>query len=113
MGRYWSRRIESMLGACLRDRDALPPLQSVDVRFQEFMADDVAMVKQIYDVAGLTLTDEARRAMDAFMGAHPRGRHGRVEYHLEDFGLSPTERRAALAGYVERFAVEEESPGSG
>jgi hypothetical protein len=106
IGRYWADRIEEKLGACVRDRDALPAGQSIDVRFHEFMADDVAMVERIYDLAGQPMTADARSAMNAFMAEHPRGRHGGVVYDLADFGLDADERYRALAFYIDRFGVE-------
>jgi hypothetical protein len=78
------------------------------VRFSEFLADDVAMVARIYELAGQPMTTEARSAMEAFMAEHPRGRHGRIQYDLADFGLEAAERRAALSFYSERFGVEQE-----
>ena len=113
MGSYWGERIELMLGACLRDREVLPADRSIDVRFHEFMRDDVAMVKRIYEVADQPFTPAVEQAMDAFMLTHPRGRLGRIRYDLADFGLSRDERRAALSDYVTRFDVEEEAPGAG
>jgi hypothetical protein len=109
IGRYWADRIEDMLRACVEERDLLPADRSVDVPFHEFMADDVAMVERIYDVAGQAMTPEARASMDAFMADHPRGRHGGVIYDLADFGLDRAERRRALRFYVEHFEVDEES----
>jgi hypothetical protein len=108
IGRYWADRIEDMLHACVDERDVLPADRSLDVRFDEFMAGDVAMVERIYHVAGQAMTPEARAAMDAFMAEHPRGRHGGVIYDLADFGLDREERRRALRFYVERFGVAEE-----
>ena len=108
IGRYWADRVEDMLHACVDERDVLPADQSIDVRFDEFMADDVAMVERIYRVAGQAMTPEARAAMDSFMADHPRGRHGGLIYDLADFGLDREERRRALRFYVERFAVREE-----
>lgn len=108
-GRYWSDRLERMLGSCVRDRDLLPRAQSVDVRFGEFMADDIAMVRRIYELAAQPFTAATEAAMTAFMDEHPRGRHGRVAYDLGDFGLDRDERRAALRFYTERFKVEEEA----
>ena len=105
IGRYWSARVEEMLYACVRDRELLPADRSIDVPFDEFMADDVAMVERIYSVAGQPMTDTSRKAMDDFMADHPRGRHGTVVYDLGDFGLDPEERRQALAGYAARFGV--------
>ena len=108
IGRYWADRIEDMLHACVDERDVLPAERSLDVRFHEFMADDVAMVERIYRVAGQAVTPEARASMDSFMAEHPRGRHGGVIYDLADFDLDREERRRALRFYVERFDVEEE-----
>jgi hypothetical protein len=109
VGAYWATRIEEMLWACVRDRDVLPVDRSLDVRFHEFMADDMATVERIYELAGQPMTDAARVAMAQFMIDHPRGRHGAVEYDLTQFGLDPGERRAALRFYSDRFAVELES----
>jgi Sulfotransferase family len=108
VGRYWSARIEDMLRACVRDRDVLPVAQSLDVRFDEFMAHDVAMVGRIYDLAGQPFTPAVRAAMDAFMAEHPRGRHGSVLYDPGQLGIDPDERRRALAFYSDRFGVRAE-----
>ncbi len=108
IGRYWADRIEDMLHACVDERDVLPADHSIDVRFPEFMADDVAMVERIYRVAGQAMTPDVRVSMDSFMAEHPRGRHGGVIYELADFGLDREERRRALRFYVERFDVEAE-----
>jgi len=109
IGAYWSARIEEMLRACVRDREGLPADRSTDVRFHEFMADDVGTVERIYELADQPMTDDARTAMAQFMVDHPRGRHGAVEYDLTQFGVDPAERRAALRFYSDRFGVELES----
>ncbi len=106
LGGYWARRIEQMLRACVKDREQLPQEHSLDVRFHEFMADDLATVEAIYRLAGNPLTEEARTAMVDFMALHPRGKYGRVLYDLADFGIDPAERRQALDFYVQRFNVE-------
>ena len=108
IGRYWADRIEDMLHACVDEREVLPADRSLDVRFHEFMTDDVAMVERIYDLADQPMTTTARAAMDAFMAEHPRGRHGGVTYVLADFGLDREERRSALRFYLERFEIPEE-----
>jgi Sulfotransferase family len=106
IGRYWSDRIQQMLEAGMRDRDQLPADRSLDVRFDEFMADDLGTVERIYEVADQPFGPEVRAAMEQFVRDHPRGRHGGVRYDLAgDFGIDPAERRAALQGYVDRFGV--------
>jgi hypothetical protein len=86
----------------------LPADQTIDVRFDEFMDDDIGMVKRIYQLAGQPMTDEAEAAMTAFMAEHPRGRHGGVIYDLDQFGLDRTQLRYSMDFYVERFGVSEE-----
>ena len=105
---YWADRLETMLRTCVETREALPADRSIDVRFHEFMADDVAMVERVYGVAGQPFTPDVRAAMDAFMASHERGRHGGVRYRFDDLGIDPAERAQALRFYVDRFAVEVE-----
>ena len=109
MGAYWADRLERMLRRCAEERDALPADRTIDVRFDEFMADDLAMVSCVYDLAGQRLDQRAKAAMASFIRAHPRGLHGAVTYDLGDFGLDAGERTRALAFYTERFGVTSES----
>jgi hypothetical protein len=109
IGQYWADRLERMLSRCATERDVLPAGQTIDVHFDEFMADDLAMVGRVYELAGQPLDERARASMAAFMAEHPRGRFGGVEYDLAEFGLDPAERRRALAFYTERFGVAAES----
>jgi Sulfotransferase family len=79
---YWTDRIRQLLEASVRDRGLLPAQRTVGVPFHEFMADDLATVEQIYEVAGLAMTDAARVEMAAYVRDHPRGREGQVVYDL-------------------------------
>jgi hypothetical protein len=108
-GTYWADRLERMLRSCVADHDVLPASRTIDVHFDEFMADDLAMVERVYDLAGQPFDDTARGAMVAFMAAHQRGRHGAVEYDLGPLGLDPVERRGALRFYSDRFEITHES----
>ncbi len=106
IGQWWAQLIADMLQSCTDDRDLVPPEQSIDVLFHEFMADDVAMVERIYKLADQPFTQDIRAAMDSYMDDHPRGKHGRVIYDLADFGMTAEERRQALSFYTDRFAIE-------
>jgi hypothetical protein len=105
IGRYWSDRIQDMLSACVRDREVLAPDHSMDLRFNDFMADQWGTVESIYALADQPLPDESRAAITAYLDDHGRGRHGRVRYDLASFGIDPAEREAGLADYRERFGV--------
>jgi hypothetical protein len=106
---YWTARIEHLLHACVRDRESLPPGQSIDVPFHEFMADDLAMVEKIYAVADMPMTAVARAQFAQFLADHPRGKEGRMVYDLPgDFGVDLAALRARFAFYFERFPVRAE-----
>jgi hypothetical protein len=105
---YWSARIEQMLHRCVDDRALLPPDRSIDITFDQFMADDVATVERIYALADEPMTADVHHAMEAFMQTHPRGLHGTVAYDPAALGLDLAERRHALGFYSERFAVTSE-----
>jgi hypothetical protein len=99
----WIDRLELMLNALVRDRDVLPAQRSVDVRFDDFMADEIAVAAAIYDLAGETLTDEAHAAIADYLAGHQRGRLGRIATSAEMFGLDADDVAARFAPYVERF----------
>jgi Sulfotransferase family len=109
IGHYWADRLETMLGRCADQRDVLPAARTIDVHFDEFMRDDMAMVARVYELAGQALDSAARRAMQGFMAEHPRGKFGTIEYDLRQFGLDPDERREALRFYTDCFGVALES----
>ncbi len=109
MGDYWSDRLERMLRRCTEERDVLPADQTIDVHFDEFMADDMAMVARVYGLAGQPLDQAARAAMSGFMAEHPRGKFGAIEYDLTEFDLDPVELRKTFSFYSGRFGVTTES----
>ena len=110
IGHYWADRVETMLRGGMRDHHLLPADRSIDVRFDEFMADDLAMVERIYAVADQPFTPATRAAMEAFRVDHPRGVHGGVVYDLEgDFGLDPSALRERLRDYTDQYGVTVES----
>lgn len=101
---YWIDRVEGLLRACVRDRDVWPEAQSIDVPFEAFMADDMAVVREVRAKAGLPNTEQANREVRAFIDSHPRGKHGQIIYHLErDFGVSPAELRRRFDFYFEAY----------
>jgi hypothetical protein len=69
------------------------------------MADMKGTVRRVFDCAGHPYTEETEREFDRFLEANPKGKHGLVDYRLEDLGIDPEERRQALEFYRERFGV--------
>jgi len=109
IGRYWSARAEDLFRACARDRHLLPDGQTIDVRFDDFMADDLSMVERIYALADQPFGPASRHAMTDFMTAHQRGRHGTVVYQPDVLAIDSAERRRALAFYSDRFGLTAEA----
>ncbi|WP_083410269.1 sulfotransferase family protein [Mycolicibacterium rutilum] len=99
----WVDRLELMLAALIRDREVIPPQRSLDVRFDDFMADEIGTAAAIYELAGETLESQARDAIAEYLAGHQRGRLGRVATSAEMFGLDPHDLQARFAPYAERF----------
>ncbi|WP_231123022.1 sulfotransferase family protein [Mycobacterium asiaticum] len=100
---YWIDRLEQMLNALVRDRDTIGPDRSIDVRFDDFMADELGVAERVYALAGEPFTEAARGAVTDYLAGHRRGRLGSVETSFEMFGLNEADLRDRFAPYVERF----------
>jgi Sulfotransferase family len=99
----WIDRLDQMLTALIRDRDAIGPDRSIDIRFDDFMADEIGVAERVYALAGEPFTDEVGKAIADYLAGHRRGRLGNVETSYEMFGLDEGSLRSRFAPYVERF----------
>jgi hypothetical protein len=99
----WIDRLELMLNALVRDRDAVAPERSLDVTFDDFMTDELGVAEQVYGLVGEPVTDDARAALADYLAGHQRGRLGKVVTCCEMFGLDEDELRKRFAPYVSRF----------
>jgi hypothetical protein len=99
----WIDRLEQMLNALVRDRDTIGPDRSIDIRFDDFMADETGVAEKVYALAGEPFTEPARGAVAGYLSGHRRGRLGSVETSDEMFGLREGDLRSRFAPYVERF----------
>lgn len=100
---YWIDRLEQMLNALVRDRDTIGPDRAIDIRFDDFMADELGVAQRVYALAGEPFTEAARAAVTGYLDGHQRGRLGTVATSYEMFGLAEDDLRARFAPYVERF----------
>lgn len=72
----------------LSQRDKLPPELFVDCSQREFVDQPLAVVKKVYAAFGLALGEQSHAAMQAHIDANPKGKHGRHEYNLAEYGLT-------------------------
>jgi hypothetical protein len=103
LGRSWADRVEDLLTGCMRDRDLMGDEHTLDVRFDEFMADETGTVRAIYERAGQPFDRRAEDAVHRYLAGHARGRLGRIDYRADEVGLDVDELRQRFAPYVARF----------
>lgn len=96
---YYARSLERGLAV----RDALGPGRFLDVDYRRLVAEPLAVARQIYAHFALPLPASVEAALERHVRENPQGRHGRHEYALADYGLSPGRVRERLAAYIERF----------
>ena len=107
MGDYWADRLERMLRRCAEERDVLPADRTIDVHFDEFMADDLAMVARVYDLAGQPLDDAPWTPWPRSWRSTPGVATGPLPTICPSSAWTG-ERRRALSFYTERFGVTTE-----
>jgi hypothetical protein len=99
----WVNRLEKLLGECVRQRDTIPAERSVDIRFDDFMADELGTAERLFALAGEPFDESVRNSITAYLDGHRRGRLGRVATSAQMFGLDEDDLRARFAGYSQRF----------
>ncbi|OBF31374.1 hypothetical protein A5719_30740 [Mycolicibacterium peregrinum] len=106
---YWTDRVETLLRACVRDRDLIPANQSLDIAFHDLNGKELTILEKLYGHNGTDMTGEAKAAFGAYLAGNPRGKHGRMRYELErHFSRSPEDIRSRFDFYFERFDVRKE-----
>jgi hypothetical protein len=99
----WARALDTFLAV----RDRAPAAQFLDVNFESIERDPLGTVERVYDFLGWPLTNDARAAMQQFLAANPKNKHGVHSYTLEQFGLSRAAETARFRKYCERFRIPE------
>jgi hypothetical protein len=97
----WARALEKFLAV----RDRAPPSQFLDVSFESIESDPLGTAERVYDFLGWPLTVEARTAMQSFLAANPKNKHGAHRYTLEQFGLDRDALLLRFRNYCERFRI--------
>ena len=93
----------------LRKAGQLPADQMIDSHFADLMTDPVAAIRKIYDAAGLDWPEGHADRIDGYLRDKPKGKHGKHEYTLEEYGLEAATIDAVYADYVEHYGIERES----
>ena len=101
-GHTWSTRMARGLANTMAVRKQHPQA-FFDVNFIDTVRGPFEVIGNLYRFAGLRLTAEAERAMQAWMERNPRESRGNHEYESEHFGLADDQIRRDFAFYRERY----------
>ena len=103
---YWTDRIDRLLTAAVRDVDKIPPNQRIDVHFNDFMANDADMVKQVCDFSSHVLSKKAEEQINKRVVERSRDGQDSVVYDVRaDFDRTPEQIRERFMPYLEKFNV--------
>jgi hypothetical protein len=76
-----------------------------DVQYADTVSDPIGTVRGIYRHFGEPLTPEAEAAMNGYLADNPKGKHGKHEYVLEEYGLTRQGVHERFSEYIERFEI--------
>ncbi|MCE2462050.1 MAG: sulfotransferase [Pseudomonadales bacterium] len=79
--------------------------QIVDVLFDDFARNQMAVVDSIYARFGWELRAEDRARMESFLRDEPQGKHGVHEYSLAQIGVTPAEIEREYGNYLDFLAT--------
>lgn len=86
-------------------RKANPQVKVLDLRFRDLVADPVAVVRQVYDHAGIAFTPATQQAVSDWWAANPSDKHGQHKYELADYGLTREQVECVYSDYIEIYGA--------
>lgn len=98
----WAVGLERM--EAFRQRSDVPR-SIIDAYYRDFIADPLAVVRQVYGAFNIELSAPTQQAMEQFMAGNKQGKHGKHEYAASDYGLEPHKLHSRFAGYIARYAI--------
>lgn len=76
-----------------------------DIQYAQVMKDPLGTVRGIYDRFGDEYTPDASAAMQAYMAENQKGKHGKHEYDLAEYGLTAEGVRERFKDYIENYDI--------
>jgi Sulfotransferase family len=84
-------------------RESYPPEKVLDVRFEEVISDEAALLRRIYAWLDMPFTEASESNLEAWLEMDARRGHVRSTATPEDYGLTEQIIRDRLAGYIDRY----------
>lgn len=76
-----------------------------DVQYADTVRDPLGVVRGIYQRFGIDFTPEIEAAMQSYLDANPKGKHGSHSYDLAEYGLSKEGVRERFKSYIEDYDI--------
>ena len=103
MGEATAQRLEQVIRQ--RESGLVPAANIADSRYQDLMDDPMSCIEQTYQYFGMSLTDDARGRMLAYLNAKPKGKHGVHQYQVDE---ERSKDRQLFRRYQELYNVPDE-----
>jgi hypothetical protein len=87
----------------LKARNNFSADRILDLQFNDFVDNPLETVNKIYRHFHIDMSNATKSAMEAYAHEHPMGKHGKHEYHLEEYGLTEKQVLDRFDFYIKRF----------
>jgi hypothetical protein len=77
--------------------------QFVDIRFEDFVADQTGVIREIYARFGWDLPESTVKKFKDFLQMNPRDKYGKHVYSIESFGLKEEKLNEQFSSYLEFY----------
>jgi len=104
LGPFVCSLYQLMTQRLLQYRDTHPEKASqfLDIRFTELESDPIGQVQRIYRTLGIDLDPSLPAKLQSYLATNQRHQHGKPDYSLAKYGLTPEELASSFATYRAR-----------
>ena len=85
-----------------RDRSGADEV--LDISFDRVNHDGIAVAREVYEFAGVSVSDDFIAQLEQWEQENPRHKRGKPDYSLKTYGLTEQQVNEAFAPYIDRFA---------
>lgn len=89
------------LKKAMQARSEADPSHFYDIYYEDLLVDPIATVSQLYNYFGFNLSEEAVTQMQVWLDNNPQDKHGKHQYTLKQFGLSPELIDEKMSDYMQ------------
>jgi hypothetical protein len=76
-----------------------------DIQYDAQLRDPLGQMRALYGRFDEPFTPAVQSAMEKMLAENPKGKHGRHEYALRDYGLTRAGVRAHFSAYIDQFNI--------